>query len=687
MTASAWSPNPNTVTQANASGLLKMEVQIATLAQQVFTLASFAYAINTGSLLVFKAGKILARNVDYVETGITTFTLATPSTAGDVITILGFVGTTATVATDTILRSDLAGLAGASLLGYSQLGTGTVARTVQDELRDHISVKQFGAKGDGITDDTSAILAARTAAAGKALYIPAGTYLISQEISLDNSTTVYGDGDGSLIKLLDSNKSGFTATGKYNVVVRDLAILCDHAGTIAYIAGVLLTNCSKSKVLNVTCLGLSWGGVLLWSSSQCLIRGCRFAGWLGAIPDSHDIGIYRNSYYNVVEGNQCFGGGWHGIMINDPYVASTPTANIINANQVGEHLAYGILLYTALATTPAYNLRTIISNNVVSDILGSVISGGCSGAGIYIQAGGGTIVSGNSVFNCCRSTVNFETLGMAGIVLQVATSEFWTGSEVEIMCTGNSVTAARGPCLWATGSNRSININSNNFKSTGTAAGNRGEAVVLYNIQGVKFTNNSIRHENPNYFAIKFQAIIGDYSCPDISDNIITCVNSAGGLLVTTSDGGTINDAKVSGNSISGALANPAYQIQNVGRLRFYGNMGTSGGVVFDMYNCPRARMSNNVLNSSYANASITFRGANPYASADESNDFNGIVENNTGNGMKITLVGTAAPAITGLWDVGDTVLNRGPTAGGVDKWRCVTAGNAGSWKVVSLGV
>ena len=578
--------------------------------------------------------------------------------------------------------ASLASNVGSFLVGFIQAGIGAVLRTVQDELRDHISVKQFGARGDGITDDTAAILAATTAAVGRALYFPSGTYLISQPIPLDNNSTVYGDGEGSLIKLVDSGKSGFTATGKYNVVVRDLAILCDHAGTVAYIAGVLLTNCSKSKVLNVTCIGLSWGGVLLWSSSQCLIHGCRFAGWLGTIPDSHDIGVYRNSYFNVVEGNQCFGGGWHGIMINDPYVASTPTANVINANQVGEHLAYGILLYTALATTPAYNLRTIISNNVVSDILGSVISGGCSGAGIYIQAGGGTIVNGNSVSNCCRSTVNFETLGMAGIVLQVATSEFWTGAEAEIICNGNSVTAARGPCLWATGSNRTINITANSLRSTGTAGGNRGEAVVLYNVQGVKFCNNSVRHENPNYYAVKFQAITGEYSYPDISDNTLVCVNSAGGLLVTTSSGGTINDAKVSGNSVTGALANPAYQIQNVGRLRFYGNMGTSGGVVFDMYNCPRARMSNNTLNSSSAGSAIVFHGTNPYANADESNDFNGVVENNTGNGMKITLIGTDAPAVSGLWDQGDTVINRNPPAGGIDHWRCTSPG---VWKSVSV--
>jgi hypothetical protein len=65
--------------------------------------------------------------------------------------------------------------------GFIQAGSGAVQRTVESKLQDVVSVKDFGAVGDGVTDDTAAIQAAINHCAGTDapdLFVPSGTYII-----------------------------------------------------------------------------------------------------------------------------------------------------------------------------------------------------------------------------------------------------------------------------------------------------------------------------------------------------------------------------------------------------------------------------------------------------------------------------------------------------------------------------
>lgn len=72
--------------------------------------------------------------------------------------------------------------------------TGAVARTFPGKLADATSVKDFGAKGDGVTDDTAAIQAGIDAlmgltgtGTGGTLYFPRGTYLVSGQLVIRNN--------------------------------------------------------------------------------------------------------------------------------------------------------------------------------------------------------------------------------------------------------------------------------------------------------------------------------------------------------------------------------------------------------------------------------------------------------------------------------------------------------------------
>lgn len=93
--------------------------------------------------------------------------------------------------------ASLAATGGSALVGFLQSGSGAVASTVQTELRYTIRPEQFGAVGDGVTNDASALQAAVNAAVtnGRPLVLQAGkTYLIGTGLTTAGALTVIGNG-------------------------------------------------------------------------------------------------------------------------------------------------------------------------------------------------------------------------------------------------------------------------------------------------------------------------------------------------------------------------------------------------------------------------------------------------------------------------------------------------------------
>ena len=110
--------------------------------------------------------------------------------------------------------SDGSGIsANASGITYDPAGTGAVATTVQTKLRESVSVLDFGAVGNGITDDTAAIQAAYNT--GKHIYWPQPTayYLISNTVTFNSWQMSNGDGAyKTKIVMSDSTKFAFVCT-------------------------------------------------------------------------------------------------------------------------------------------------------------------------------------------------------------------------------------------------------------------------------------------------------------------------------------------------------------------------------------------------------------------------------------------------------------------------------------------
>jgi hypothetical protein len=88
--------------------------------------------------------------------------------------------------------------------------TDPVTQSLQGRLDSFAVITDFGAKGDGVTDDTAAINRAlyqlycrqTNPQIRRGLFFPAGVYLVSESILIPPYATLYGDGPaGSVIKL------------------------------------------------------------------------------------------------------------------------------------------------------------------------------------------------------------------------------------------------------------------------------------------------------------------------------------------------------------------------------------------------------------------------------------------------------------------------------------------------------
>jgi hypothetical protein len=154
---------------------------------------------------------------------------------------------------------------------YSQGDTGAVVRTVSQRLRDSMSVADFGAVGDGATDDTAAIQAAIDAAStnngGRIWFPPGFNCKISSTLTVASENIVFeAAGWGGY----HTNGSGFTYSAK-------LSWYGSTGGTMLQFAPV--EGASNPKLVGCGNQGLALDG-----------RGV--AGY-GTIIKSHNGGVWE----------------------------------------------------------------------------------------------------------------------------------------------------------------------------------------------------------------------------------------------------------------------------------------------------------------------------------------------------------------------------------------------------------
>lgn len=161
------------------------------------------------------------------------------------------------------LKADLAASGGSALVGYMPAGTGADATSVQAKLRETVSVKDFGAVGDGATDDTAAIQDAIDYAAlvyGEVL-LPRGAYKISTGLQLKTTVSIKGDGqDASELRYYGSGGTALKLEGTAldqltKVNLRDFSVYDYGTG----VNGVNMVQCQYSTLSNMRIYGFTNG--------------------------------------------------------------------------------------------------------------------------------------------------------------------------------------------------------------------------------------------------------------------------------------------------------------------------------------------------------------------------------------------------------------------------------------------
>lgn len=302
----------------------------------------------------------------------------------------------------TLLGQQLAAANGSSLVGFQQAGTGAVATTVQAKLRETVSVKDFGAVGDGVTDDTTAIQNAVNAAS-EVRFTPGKTYIVSPQ-----TLSSLGGGVGICINVSSNRRLviyGATIKQKDGTGGSGAVI-----GNTAAVQNVLIEGGTVDG--NRANTSNTMGGIVFYNATNCEIRKVLVKGsrQIGAGFRSTTTGFGKNAVRDCIIEDS----GYIGIQCNRQDLGVEISGNIVdfsvdNAIDVEGNNTSG---------DPGFGSRIVITNNRCSNFT----------TGIFLESIGNAIVSNNYLDNFNVHGIILNRINSGALNVIVANNQITNGA-------------------------------------------------------------------------------------------------------------------------------------------------------------------------------------------------------------------------------------------------------------------
>jgi hypothetical protein len=169
-------------------------------------------------------------------------------------------------------------------------------------------VTQFGAAGDGRTDDRKAIQAASDSASrdrDAIVFFPPGKYLHKGVIDFRASTAVVGSGQGSVLISSTPNASAIRFADAGNCEIHQLKISSEAPARLQNdeAAAVLFTNSHDCVASNLWIEGAAAAGIIVHASNDIVIdhievKGTRADG-IHVVSGSHRIVVSNNMAFDT----------------------------------------------------------------------------------------------------------------------------------------------------------------------------------------------------------------------------------------------------------------------------------------------------------------------------------------------------------------------------------------------------